>query len=1047
MKQLLLAIMTLTAVLGWALEPQFHNDPAVSPDGSQVCFAYSGDLWRVPFEGGVASRLTATVEDEFGPVWSPDGTQIAFNSNRNGGSFVYLMPAEGGEAIAVFEESYSVCDWFADGGSLLATRYNPGFGSSFYKMPLDGTRPVLLAEIGDRFASLSPDNTKIVFNRRGDPHRESYRGSTAGELWQIDIASKNYSRLTHTDFTERYPRHSHTGDKLYYCASDGDRFQIYMVANMDFSRPQQLTDFERWSARDISIARQNDRMAFEMFNEVWTWMPGEGASKLEIAINEDQWQMDTRTEASKNNFESFAVSSDELLIGFKYKYDTFFIPRKGGEVIHAGTDQTSIGSLEFMEDKRTLVMQLMDRGISRLYTVKCDSLMQPEAVDWFGADSLDVDYFFRDPCGKWVIFYGDKLQSGRIAIGGPDLSDIRPLNNSRAAISDFAINASGDFAVYATTREDVWMRELWLYDFQKGENRKLMNDDQWISSLHWTPDNKSILIGRAGGVYRLDLAPRNEFEYELDHWQEIRYPAEKAADSEEELDLELDISISEQSDSLKTPEPEEKPSRELNIVWEGIEQRLYPILTETDRSLNVERVISDSTFYYLSYSSVGNGGTKLKKANIYGKETKEIQDLGQRRLSLIWVGETLYYQDGGKIYWQNLDKRSKGELSTSFDYEYSVSKLNTRVFEQVWGAFGLNFYDPDMHGKNWDEMYELYHPYAEKARSIGDIANIVNEMIGDVNASHTGFYPRRERSSEQSPAAYLPLEFDQSEIRSEGIRIKAVYPANRLADYYKLKPGDILTSIDGTRITAETALDQLLAGKAGERIRLGYSSAGESKEAVMNGLNWSENRQLQYNYEKGVSRKTVDELTDGRIGYIHIPAMGGEDYTKFYRDVFRDNVDKDALIIDVRGNSGGHIHDQIINLLNRQPYAWSTSRRYSGKLNQEPRRAWNKPTIVLADENSFSDGEIFPTVYQELGLGKVVGMPSSGSVIGTWQFNLLDGSSMRLPGSGWYKLDGSNMEGGGVKPDIQVEISPEDEIAGRDTQLLRAIEEIQKELH
>jgi len=187
-------------------------------------------------------------------------------------------------------------------------------------------------------------------------------------------------------------------------------------------------------------------------------------------------------------------------------------------------------------------------------------------------------------------------------------------------------------------------------------------------------------------------------------------------------------------------------------------------------------------------------------------------------------------------------------------------------------------------------------------------------------------------------------------------------------------------------------------------------------------------------------------MTQGKVGYIHIPSMGSRDYDNFFRDLFRDNADKEALIIDVRGNTGGHIHDRIISLLNKTPYAYSTSRRYSQERIQEPRRAWTRPSIVLVDEGSFSDGEIFPTVYQELKLGKLVGMPSSGSVIGTWEYELMDGSSMRLPGSGWYRMDGTNMEGNGVVPDILVEISPEDKIAGRDTQLLRAIEEIMKDI-
>jgi len=261
-----------------------------------------------------------------------------------------------------------------------------------------------------------------------------------------------------------------------------------------------------------------------------------------------------------------------------------------------------------------------------------------------------------------------------------------------------------------------------------------------------------------------------------------------------------------------------------------------------------------------------------------------------------------------------------------------------------------------------------------------------------------------------------------------------------------MKGGELITHIDGLKVTRQTPIDSLLAGKIGKKISLRYMKDGVSQEAVISGLNYSQAREQWYIYRTEQSKALVNKLSDGKLGYIHIQAMGGSDWDKFYAELFRENSDKDALVIDVRGNYGGHIHDQIISLLQKKRYAYSTSRNLSRTPRAEPRRAWDKPTIVLVNEDSFSDGEIFPTVYQELKLGKVVGIPSSGSVIGTWQYDLIDGSSMRMPGSGWYKLDGTNMEGTGAQPDIIVENLPEDVIAERDPQLERAVRELLKDL-
>ncbi|MGC9362035.1 MAG: S41 family peptidase, partial [Candidatus Syntrophosphaera sp.] len=630
--------------------------------------------------------------------------------------------------------------------------------------------------------------------------------------------------------------------------------------------------------------------------------------------------------------------------------------------------------------------------------------------------------------------------SSRIAIGDKDLKNISDLGINRPVVTNFAISNSGNHAVYATTREDFWIRELWLHDFETGENRKLYTDDAWIHSLAWTKNDRSILMSRGGDIYRLDLVPRDELEFEEDHWQEIFAPAPAEADTTQLSET------GEEQDSKEEEPDKDQPPGEFKIVWEGLEKRLFPVVTQERYSLIMQRVIDDSTFHYIARDREAKDPTVLNKANLYGKNVKMEHELGQDVGYYQWVGETLYYLGGNSLHFYDTRKKSREDVPVEFDYAYSTKLLNTLVFEQAWGVFGLNFYDPQMHGRDWHAMFELYHPYAEEARSIEDIAFIMDEMIGDVNASHTGFYPRREGASTAKQTAYLGVEFDYGRVLDEGVKIRLAYPTSKLASYYGMKAGDIITHIDEVRITATTPVDSLLMDKTGDQIHLRYTSDGVPGEATVTGLSYYEQRQLYYQYDVSRKKKTVSELTDGRIGYVHIPGMGNQDYENFRGELFRENADKEALIIDVRGNHGGHVHDQIIDLIDKKPYAWSTSRRYSGERHLEPRRAWMRPTIVLVDEGSFSDGEIFPTVYQELELGKVVGQPSSGSVIGTWQYELLDGSSMRMPGSGWYRLDGTNMEGNGVMPDILVEISPEDKIAGKDTQLLRAIEEILSEI-
>jgi tricorn protease-like protein len=329
----LLALLGLTTLS--ANQPMFPKDPSISPDGNDVCFEYDGDLWIVPFWGGSARRLTSTSALEWGPQWSPDGKTIAFNSNREGVAYPYQIATAGGPAVPIIKESYTVVEWFADAQALLAARYNPRFGTSFYRLPLDGNRPTLLAEIGDRFATLSPDNKSIVFNRYGDAYRESYQGSLAGELWKIDLATKEYTRLTNTNHTERYPRFAASSGALFYCESDGERYQLAKVENLDFTKVERLSSLTQWSARDISVARTSERVVFEHFNELWKYDPQRQHSaqvmKLDIRIPEDQWLDTRRVDSMRNDVWQFCVSDDEKLLGLQYKFDAFLKPREGGD--------------------------------------------------------------------------------------------------------------------------------------------------------------------------------------------------------------------------------------------------------------------------------------------------------------------------------------------------------------------------------------------------------------------------------------------------------------------------------------------------------------------------------------------------------------------------------------------------------------------------------------------------------------------------------------------------------------------------------------------
>lgn len=1031
----LLLILSLIALPAFANLPGFAKDPAISPDGNTVCFVFDDDLWLVPFKGGTATRLTNTTAREWGPKWSPDGTMIAFNSDRDGGGYPYLISPNGGEAKLIIRENYSIRDWFNDSEHLLATKGTFEFRSSFVKLPLTGERGVVLGKIGDAFASLSPDNRQIVFSRYGDAHREAYQGSLNGELWLFDIDTKEYTKLTNTQYTERYPAFSHFTNSLFYCYSDGKHFQLTRVEDMNFDRPFKMSELADFSARDISVARLNDRIVFEHFDEIYKFDPtvlsGPRVKKLDIHIAEDMWTDPIRELAMKDEIDDYNISTDELLVSFNYKYDNFVAPKKGGEAKAITSDHSGWSKIEFIDNLNFLMVK-QDAGISRLYQGKVSDEIELKPVKWFGADSLSVTNITKDSRGRLQLSYQDYFSSGKIALADSASTDFRPFPAKEMIISNLAINHSGSHAAYCTMEGKYYMRSLYLYDFATGEHIKLLSDQNSIYNIHWTKDNRALIFTRGRDLYRLDLLPRDEFEAEEDNWKEIFAEKHQAEKPDKEKDKDKKV---------------EEPKVKVDYVLEDIDKRLFSLYEGNSSTVSYIRSLSDSTFLFLDQPWSGGNAAVLKKGDIYGKTPKEEMNFGNGCNTFRLVNTTLYYLNKGALKYYNTAGGAKGGVPLSLDYSYNEKELNARVFEEVWGMFNENFYDPNMHGQNWRELYHKYRPYVDKARSINEVGSIIDEMVGDLNASHTGFYPRSEPEKRRyKPSAYLGVEFDNTVLLDEGIKIERIYPTTRLATHYKIKPNAILTHIDKVKITPKVSVDNLLLDKAGKPIEFTILQDGKSIEGRMLALSGTQQYQLWRQFKNNRNQQKVEAATNGRVGYIHIPGMMENNYTDFYRDYFLYNNDKEAVILDFRGNTGGRVHDQIISLLTKPVYGYSRSRRYGEEMQPEPRFGINVPTVVLVDEHSFSDGEIFPIVYQQLALGTVIGYPSSGAVIGTTQRTLLDGSEMRMPGTGWFKLDGTNMEGTGAMPDIIVELTINDLISNNDKQLSKAIEEILKEL-
>ena len=1010
MKRILVLIGIIVVANLIALEPQFMEDPAVSPDGKYVCFSYMSDLWLVNFDGDIARRLTVSKGSDRNPIYSPDGQYIYFETNRDGWRCIYKIPSDGGIATAVSKEGFNLEAVFPDDSGLLV-RYNlPGRRSSLLKLNHDGSYKEITGWTGT-FCSISNNNEKIIFNKRGYPYREAYNGSVNGDLWEYNIQTEQFNRLTETKLTERYPVYSQTkANTIYFAASDGEIFQLYQVTNKNFAKRTQLTNFTQWSVRDISIARQNDNMVFERFNQIWKYDAAQNKfSKLKITIKQDFINDIKVKESVVNEFENYVVSPDGKFVVFSYKYNLFAVPAEGGEVKQITHHQNGIKDILIMDDNQTIFFTSYIDGALNIYAVDIKDIEKLHLLEWSEERFITG---IQKSQNRLIIHFNLDKKYNNLAIGDSLGQNIRIITKDEHVSGSVAMDNKSRYIFYHTIQPGVWTRKLLVYDMENEDKETILYTEDWMHDIWLGKDHKTAFVNKNSNIYKIDLQAKEDFFYKKDYWHEIINP--------------------------KATEEKKIAADSLEIDFENIEKRVTPVITKPGYNFNVT-VVSDSMFYYFNRF---DDKYRLYKVKYNGENDTKIYTFPTKIKNIRYNTEQakFYYLSHNTL--KQLDPKTKKIqiIENKFDYEFNKLQLNNKVFKRVWSKFGEYFYDSELIEKKWDKLYSKYSKYISAAYSPDILAAIVEEMIGELNASHTGFYPRKDKSIKYIAKAYGGFELDFSNYPQNGVKIKKIYRNSKLNKPYKIKEGDIILSVDEKPIGKGKPVHTHFFDKVDKEIDLAIQTQDSIKTITIKGLSYWNHYKLYYDNWISEKRSLVNELSAGEYGYIHIQSMNNSSYENFKNELFTKNYHKKALILDVRDNGGGYTHDRILEILTKKTYGYSSSRYFNAKKYKEPARVWEKPIVLLINKNSFSDAEIFPHIFRELNLGKIIGTPTSGSVIGTGYIGFMEGSGMRMPGHGWFTKEKKDMEGNGAQPDIYIEPSPKDVIQENDIQLKKAID-------
>jgi tricorn protease len=1054
-----------------AQEPiRFARTPDISPDGKLVAFSYLGDIWVVETIGGTARPITSHPAHDVNPVFSPDGRSIAFSSNRHGSYDVYVVAAHGGRPKRLTTDSGSdlVSGWSPDGKQVLyASTRSTAFPPSFelYTVPVEGGMSHRVSAAEGKEGVYSPAGDRIAYVRGpGTWYRKGYRGSSNDDVWLSKADGTDNHRLTDFNGQDGSPMWGADGHTVYYVSEFFGTPANIVKKPADGSQgvpPLQLTHHTEDGVRRARISKNGEWIVYECGPDLWVVSTRDGSQprKLAIEVYADDKANTERIETFTRGATEFAVSPDEKYVAFAVHGNLFLQPV----------------SLQASKAVRLTETAANDHGIA------------------WAPDGSKI-LFISDRNGKEDIYLLEGNDPEHSRFVEAHQFKVTPLTNT--ADAEFGLSFTPDGKRVGFLRAG----KLWTMK-PDGTDTKVVIDAVQVVDYEWSPDGKWVVYARRDGSFASELyvvpstgptaenPPRNITRYATSN-SDVTWSADGrmiAFLSERRGPANLFVLPLQKPTGQGVTEKTATPtSPVVDFDWEDLHLRAHSAVPVPVS----EAVISPDGSKIAFRAS--NQGEDLWIASTTGGQMSRLTTGGQFPHQIHWsrkrspfggTTDIVYFLDGsGSIRMARpsvMGMRSSGSggptpgsgsisslvggeiggsgesITIPFKVTLTIRNedLYVEMFDQSWRYLSEHFYDAKFHGSNWEAVRAKYRPLVAHVALKEDLYSLLYLMLGELNASHlgvTGFGTRPDQVT-----ADLGLIFDET-YRGKGLKIAEVLkrgPADRRG--LNLKAGEYVVAIDGVEITDTTDLSKLLNDKADESVAVQVTSdpATDPKDPKarrrieIKAAKREEISSLMYDRWVRRNATRVSELSKGKLGYIHIPSMDEDGLDRFVRSLYSDNFDKEAIVLDVRFNGGGFTHDQVLNYLGAREHTFFRQRDGGEGFVLRPYdRKWTKPLVVLINNRSYSDAEIFPNAFRTLGLGKLVGEPTGGFVIGTGAVRLVDGSMFRIPRIGVYTSKGINMEKEGVQPDVLVEPHPDQLAKGIDAQLDKAVDVLQEEV-
>lgn len=1058
-----------------AVTPMWLRDVKISPDGKEIAFTYKGDIWKVPVAGGTAVRLTSQPSYESEPVWSPDGKSIAFASDRTGGTDIYIMSSNGGSATRLTTNSAAETPeaFTPDGKYVLfsASIQDPAESALFpyramtelYRVPVAGGRVTQVLGTPAVQMTFLPDGSSFIYEdvKGGeDKWRKHHTSSVTRDIWKYDAKTGKHTNLTKRGGEDRNPVVSKDGSTIYFLSErNGGSFNIYSMPLAEPTKITKVTDFKTHPVRFLSQGNDGT-FAFTYNGEIYTKKGDAAPVKVKIDLNMDEEELPVNL--AVRSMPGATVSPDGNQIAFVNRGEIFVTSTKHPstkQITHTPAGESNIA---WAPDNRTLYYTSERDGHYNIYKATISRKDDPnfsnatviEETPMFNTkEAIDRTYPSISPDGKKMTFVHDRT---KLMVMDLDTKKVRQLTDGSTIASrtkGFPSQWSPDSKWILIEAMDLRHQpygDIAIINAETGKMTYITKTGYFDENPRWAMDGNAIIFASErygmrnhaswGSMSDVMITFLNQDAYDRFRLNEEDYALLKEVEKAQKKDKGNDKKDADKKGKDAKSADDNKDSKDIKVELEGLADRTIRLTPNSSNLGDAYLTPDGETLYYLSAFEKGYDLWKVKPRTGDVKLVSKLS--GVRGIDVDKDGNL--YLVGASV--RKFDPKTEKTTNVSASASMKVDGIAEREYmlKHVFNEERERFFRTDMNGANWSALYENYKKFLPHINNNYDFAELLSELLGELNVSHTGGRYYAPGASEATASLGLLYDWNYD---GDGLKVAEVLaggPFDRASS--KVKAGAVVKAINGVSIDKNSDYTEMFNNLAGKKTLVAFTAPGqESWEEVILPISSGAMNELLYNRWVKSREAEVDKLSGGRLGYVHIRSMDDGSFRKLYAKALGEYIDRDGIIIDTRWNGGGRLHEDIEVMFSGKKYL--TQDVHGVPTSDMPSRRWNKPSIMITGEANYSNAHGTPWVYRHLGLGKLVGMPVPGTMSSVNWETLQDPSLVYgIPVIGFRTAEGNYLENTQLEPDIKVANDPAEVVKGVDAQLKAAVDELMKEI-